>query len=90
MKTFQIDGTYKLIWIPEKQKEGWCVQVHGTSNLINEFFPTGNAITSEETAVTYKELFQTLETTFNYIMADGSKAITKGKRDAWESTALRL
>ena len=86
LKTFQIDGTYKLIWIPEKQKEGWCVQVYGTSNLINEFFPTGNAITSEETAVTYKELFQTLETTFNYIMADGSKAITKGKRDAWEST----
>ena len=35
LKVFQIDGTYKLIWIPEKGKEGWCVQVRGTSNLVN-------------------------------------------------------
>ena len=26
-KLFQIDGTYKLIWIPEKSKEDWSVQV---------------------------------------------------------------
>ena len=31
-KLFQIDGTYKLIYIPDKAKEGWSVQVHGTSN----------------------------------------------------------
>ena len=79
---FQIDGTYKLIWVPEKQKEGWCVQVLGTSNLVNEFFPTGLAVTSEETAVTYREIITTLETTFKFIMADGAKAITKGKLDA--------
>ena len=41
-KLFQIDGTYKLIWIPEKGKEGWYVQVHGTSNILNDFFPHGN------------------------------------------------
>ena len=56
-KVFQIDGTYKLIWIPEKEKEGWCVQVHGTSNTVNEFFPSGIVITSDETAKTYEEIF---------------------------------
>ena len=59
LNLLQIDGTYKLIWIPDKQKEGWCVQVHGTSNLVNEFCPTGLAVTSDETAVTYRELFST-------------------------------
>ena len=82
LNLLQIDGTYKLIWIPDKQKEGWCVQVHGTSNLVNEFFPTDLAVTSDETAVTYRELFSTLETTFKFIMADGSKAITRGKLEA--------
>ena len=59
-KLFQIDGTYKLIWIPEKGKEGWCVQVHGTSNILNEFFPTGICVTSEESAKTYTEIFELL------------------------------
>ena len=27
-KLFQIDGTYKLIWVPNKENESWCVQVH--------------------------------------------------------------
>ena len=85
---FQIDGTYKLIWVPEKQKEGWCVQVLGTSNLVNEFFPTGLAVTSEETAVTYREIITTLETTFKFIMADGATAITKGKLDALKPAAF--
>ena len=65
-KLFQIDGTYKLIYIPDKAKEGWSVQVHGTSNKVNEFFPTGLIITSDETAQTYKEIFESLETTFEY------------------------
>ena len=88
LSLFQIDGTYKLIWVPEKQKEGWCVQVLGTSNLVNEFFPTGLAVTSEETAVTYREIITTLETTFKFIMADGAKAITKGKLDALKPAAF--
>ena len=37
-KLFQIDGTYKLIWVPDKSKEGHSVQVHGTSNILNEFY----------------------------------------------------
>ena len=28
-KLFQVDGTYKLIWVPDKSKEGFPVQVHG-------------------------------------------------------------
>ena len=70
-KLFQIDGTYKLIWIPDKSKEGWSVQVHGTSNSVNEFFPSSIVITSDETAQTYKEIFQSRETTIEYLMADG-------------------
>ena len=34
LNLLQKDGTYKLIWIPDKQR-GWCLQVHGTSNLVN-------------------------------------------------------
>ena len=41
------------IWIADKGKEGWCVQVHGTSNILNEFFPTGICVTSEELAKNY-------------------------------------
>ena len=78
-KLFQIDGTYKLIWIPEKGKEGWCVQVHGTSNILNEFFPTGICVTSEESAKTYKEIFNSLDNAFKYLMADGARAITLAK-----------
>ena len=33
-KLIQIDGTYKLIWNPDTCKEGFPVQVHGTSNLL--------------------------------------------------------
>ena len=76
-KLFQIDGTYKLIYIPDKAKEGWSVQVHGTSNKVNEFFPTGLIITSDETAQTYKEIFESLETLFEYMMADIALVITK-------------
>ena len=82
-KLFQIDGTYKLIWIPAKSKEGWSVQVHGTSNILNEFFPTGLCITSNENAVTYQEIFEHMEATFDYLMGDGARAITKGKSDVW-------
>ena len=60
------------------------MQVHGTSNIINDFFPTGLAVTSDETAATYSELFKSLETIFKFIMADGSRAISKGKLDAME------
>ena len=83
-KLFQIDGTYKLIWIPEKGKEGWCVQVHGTSNILNEFFPTGICVTSEESAKTYTEIFETLGNAFEFLMADGARAITLAKQNIAE------
>ena len=83
-KVFQIDGTYKLIWIPEKSKEGWCVQVHGTSNHINEFFPSGLIITSDETGQTYKEIFEKLDITIEFFMADGATALTNAKKEIWK------
>ena len=89
-KLFQIDGTYKLIYIPDKAKEGWSVQVHGTSNKVNEFFPTGLIITSDETAQTYKEIFESLETTFEYLMADGLSAITKAKMEVWKPDVIKI
>ena len=86
LKIFQIDGTYKLIWVPEKQKEGWCVQVFGTSNLVNDFFPAGLAVTSEETAETYEEIILSLDTCFKFLMADGARAISRGKWNATKPT----
>ena len=77
---FQIDGTYKLIWVPDKSKEGFPVQVHGTSNLLNEFFPTGLCVTSNEDAKTYQEIFESFDENMKFLMADGAAAITK----AWE------
>ena len=85
LKVLHIDGTYKLIWIPEKGKEGWCVQVHGTSNLVNEFFPTGIVITSDETAKTYEEIFESLEVGIKFLMADGASSITKAKENVWKA-----
>ena len=83
-KLFQIDGTYKLIWVPNKENEGWCVQVHGTSNILNEFFPTGICVTSHENAETYSEIFETLSGAFKYLMADGARAITLAKQNIAE------
>ena len=34
---------------------------HGTSKLVNEIFSTGIVITSDETAKTYEEIFESLE-----------------------------
>ena len=46
---------------------------------MNEFFPTGICVTSEESAKTYSEILKTLDNAFEYIMADGARAITLGK-----------
>ena len=51
---------------------------------MNEFFPSGIVITSDETAQTYKEIFESLETTIEYLMADGATGITKAKMEVWE------
>ena len=76
-KLIQIDGTYKLIWNPDKCKEGFPVQVHGTSNVINDFFPTGLCVSSNENHETYQEIFESFGDNMNYLMADESRAITK-------------
>ena len=74
---FQIDPTYKLIW------KGHNVQVHGTSNEVNEFFPTGLVIASHEDTTTFSEFFKGLEIALKFLLADGSKAITAAKRSVW-------
>ena len=57
---------------------------------VNEFFPTGLIITSDETAQTYKEIFESLETTFEYLMADGASAITKAKMEVWKPDVIKI
>lgn len=84
-KDYQIDRTYKLIWIPEKGKEVWCVQVHGTSNLVNEFFPTGIVITSNETAKNYEEIFESIGVEMSFFVADAAASITKAKENIWKA-----
>ena len=77
MDLFQIDPTYKLIWRTHN------VQDHGTSNAINEFFPTGLVVASHEDGETFAEIFESLELTIKHLLADGSKAITQGKQKVW-------
>lgn len=60
--------------------------MHGTSNVINEFFPTGLVVASHEDEVTFGEFFKTLNIALNFLLADGSKAITNGKKLAWPQT----
>ena len=74
---FQIDPTYKLIW------KGHNVQVHGTSNEINEFFPTGVVVASHEDEKNFSDFFRTLLIDLKFLLADGSKAITKAKQSVW-------
>ena len=50
---------------------------------MNEFFPTGIVITSDETAKTYEEIFESLEVAIKYLMADGAASITKAKQNVW-------
>ena len=40
------------------------------------------AVTSDENATTYQEIISALECSFNFLMADGAKAITNGKLNA--------
>ena len=53
---------------------------------MNEFFPTGIVITSDETAKTYEEIFESLDVTIKYFMADGAVSITKAKQKVWTAT----
>ena len=47
--------------------------------MVNEFFPTGIVVTSDETAKTFKEIIESLQITIKYLSADGAASITKAK-----------
>ena len=71
LKLFQLDPTYKLM------HEGFPVLVHGTSNVIHEFFGTGLVLQSHEDAKTFTEFCRSLMPEIKEVIGDGSRAITK-------------
>ena len=66
LKLFHLDPTYKL-------NEHSCpTMVHGTSNSISEFFPTGLCVGSHDDADTFKRIMQAMEVTEEFDLREHS------------------